>query len=156
MSDAGFRRDADAVLAGLVTLKDVMERAPHHPADFRSAFLARHEEVDLAGLDLQVAQAVGCRVHPAAHFGRRQEGLFRLERAGGDDGVAGGGDPDPDGLEAGPAPRRIGDLVALPDELCTAIGSHFLAADHPGRSRTPVIARAADIILDVPRGDSVG
>ncbi|MFG2288256.1 TetR/AcrR family transcriptional regulator [Streptomyces sp. NPDC048595] len=35
--------------------------------------------------------------------------------------------------------------------FCTAIGSHFLAADHPGAARAPVLARAADIVLDVPR-----
>ncbi|WP_328611321.1 TetR/AcrR family transcriptional regulator [Amycolatopsis sp. NBC_00345] len=37
--------------------------------------------------------------------------------------------------------------------FCTAIGSHFLAADHPGRTRAEVIARAADLILDGPPGD---
>lgn len=40
--------------------------------------------------------------------------------------------------------------------FCTAIGSHFLAADHPAGSRTQVIARAADIILDLPHGNSGG
>ncbi|MFC7721220.1 hypothetical protein [Nonomuraea recticatena] len=55
----------------------------------------------------------------------------------------------------------ISTFCADPDEVearallafCTAIGSHFLAADHPGRTRAPVIARAADIILDVPHGN---
>ncbi|MEV4062650.1 TetR/AcrR family transcriptional regulator [Nonomuraea dietziae] len=55
----------------------------------------------------------------------------------------------------------ISTFCADPDEVearallafCTAIGSHFLAADHPGRTRAPVIARAADIILDVRHGD---
>jgi AcrR family transcriptional regulator len=45
-----------------------------------------------------------------------------------------------------------------PDEIearsllafCTAIGSHFLAADHPGRTREEVIARAGDLILNRP------
>ncbi|MFD5408978.1 helix-turn-helix domain-containing protein [Streptomyces nojiriensis] len=40
--------------------------------------------------------------------------------------------------------------------FCMAIGSHFLAADHPGSNRSPVIARAADIILDLPRGNPGG
>jgi hypothetical protein len=52
----------------------------------------------------------------------------------------------------------IGTFCADPDAVearallafCTAIGSHFLAADRPGRTRAPVVARAADIILDVP------
>ncbi|MEU9126309.1 TetR/AcrR family transcriptional regulator [Streptomyces sp. NPDC048506] len=39
--------------------------------------------------------------------------------------------------------------------FCMAIGNHFLAADHPGRTRAPVIARASDIILDVPHGNPV-
>ncbi|RFU42225.1 TetR/AcrR family transcriptional regulator [Actinomadura logoneensis] len=46
-----------------------------------------------------------------------------------------------------------------PDEIearsllafCAAIGSHFLAADHPGRTRAQVLARAADLLLDRPR-----
>ncbi|MFE3059152.1 TetR/AcrR family transcriptional regulator [Nocardia sp. NPDC059239] len=47
-----------------------------------------------------------------------------------------------------------------PDEIearsllafCTAIGSHFLAADHPGRTREEVIARAGDLILNRTAG----
>jgi AcrR family transcriptional regulator len=34
--------------------------------------------------------------------------------------------------------------------FCAAIGSHFLAADHPGSTRAQVIARAADLLLDRP------
>ncbi|WP_433567733.1 TetR/AcrR family transcriptional regulator [Nocardia sp. CA-151230] len=49
----------------------------------------------------------------------------------------------------------IGTVCSDPDEVearsllafCTAIGSHFLAADHPGRTREEVIARAGDLIL---------
>ncbi|MEU4703874.1 TetR/AcrR family transcriptional regulator [Nonomuraea dietziae] len=56
----------------------------------------------------------------------------------------------------------ISTFCADPDEVearallafCTAIGSHFLAADHPGRTRAPVIAHAADIILDVRHGST--
>ncbi|MFD4736673.1 hypothetical protein ACFWNR_10410 [Streptomyces virginiae] len=40
--------------------------------------------------------------------------------------------------------------------FCAAIGSHFLAADHPGTTRAPVIARAADIVLDLRHGNSGG
>lgn len=32
--------------------------------------------------------------------------------------------------------------------FCTAIGAHFLAADHGGRTRAEVIQRAADLLLD--------
>lgn len=50
----------------------------------------------------------------------------------------------------------ISSFCADPDEaearsllaFCLAIGEHFLAADHPGRSRAEVVARAADLILD--------
>ncbi|MGW4244557.1 TetR/AcrR family transcriptional regulator [Nocardia sp. NPDC004722] len=50
----------------------------------------------------------------------------------------------------------IGIVCSDPDEIearsllafCTAIGSHFLAADHPGRTREEVIARAGDLILN--------
>ncbi|MBL1117743.1 TetR/AcrR family transcriptional regulator [Streptomyces sp. 110] len=58
----------------------------------------------------------------------------------------------------------IGTFCDDPDEVearallafCMAIGSHFLAADHPGTTRVPVIARAADIILDLPHGNPGG
>ena len=52
----------------------------------------------------------------------------------------------------------ISTFCADPDEVearallafCTAIGSHFLAADHPGSTRAQVIARAADLLLNGP------
>lgn len=37
--------------------------------------------------------------------------------------------------------------------FCVAIGEHFLAADHGDRTRAQVLARAADLLLDRPRGD---
>ncbi|MCK2236281.1 MULTISPECIES: TetR/AcrR family transcriptional regulator [unclassified Crossiella] len=56
----------------------------------------------------------------------------------------------------------ISTFCADPDEVearallafCAAIGSHFLAADHPGRTRAEVLARAADLLLNGPPGDS--
>lgn len=48
--------------------------------------------------------------------------------------------PDPDEVEAR-------SLLAF----CVAIGAHFLAADHGDRTRTQVLARAADLLLDRPR-----
>lgn len=47
--------------------------------------------------------------------------------------------PDPDEVEAR-------SLLAF----CAAIGTHLLAADHPGRTRVQVIARAGDLILNRP------
>ncbi len=39
--------------------------------------------------------------------------------------------------------------------FCAAIGAHFLAADHGGRSRSRVLARAADLLLN-PDGPGPG
>ncbi|MFJ3921543.1 TetR/AcrR family transcriptional regulator [Streptomyces sp. NPDC090022] len=33
--------------------------------------------------------------------------------------------------------------------FCAAIGAHFLAADHGGRTRAQVLTRAADLLLDI-------
>ncbi|MFC8797343.1 TetR/AcrR family transcriptional regulator [Promicromonospora sp. NPDC057138] len=52
--------------------------------------------------------------------------------------------------------EMIGAFCTDPDEIearsllafCLAIGEHFLAADHDGRSRSQVLFRAADILLD--------
>lgn len=57
--------------------------------------------------------------------------------------------------------EMIGTFCADPDEVearslmafCVAIGEHFLAADHPGRTRAEVVARAAGLLLDLPRKD---
>ncbi|WP_218009790.1 TetR/AcrR family transcriptional regulator [Actinomadura kijaniata] len=54
--------------------------------------------------------------------------------------------------------ETIGTFCSDPDEVearsliafCVAIGEHFLAADHRGRTRAEVLARAADLILDRP------
>ncbi|AXE79497.1 TetR/AcrR family transcriptional regulator [Streptomyces sp. NPDC059153] len=54
--------------------------------------------------------------------------------------------------------EAFGTVCADPDEIearsvlafCAAIGSHFLAADHPGRTRAQVLARAGDLILNRP------
>jgi AcrR family transcriptional regulator len=54
----------------------------------------------------------------------------------------------------------IGTFCTDPDEVearsliafCVAIGEHFLAADHDGRSRAQVLRRAADLLLDRPAG----
>ncbi|WP_086829488.1 TetR/AcrR family transcriptional regulator [Streptomyces sp. NRRL B-24572] len=56
--------------------------------------------------------------------------------------------------------EMIGTFCADPDEVearsllafCVAIGHHFLAADHQGRTRAEVLARAGDLILDRPEG----
>jgi hypothetical protein len=54
--------------------------------------------------------------------------------------------------------EMIGSFCPDPDEVearsllafCMAIGEHFLAADHEGRSRAEVLSRAADLVLDRP------
>ncbi len=40
--------------------------------------------------------------------------------------------------------------------FCLAIGKQVLAADHPGRTRAQVVARAADLILDRSTDDAAG
>ncbi|MGX1804518.1 TetR/AcrR family transcriptional regulator [Nocardia sp. NPDC055321] len=55
----------------------------------------------------------------------------------------------------------IGTVCSDPAEIearsllafCAAIGSHFLAADHPGRTRLEVIARAGDLLLSPAPGE---
>ncbi|GAA0279446.1 TetR/AcrR family transcriptional regulator [Actinomadura nitritigenes] len=54
--------------------------------------------------------------------------------------------------------ETIGTFCSDPDEVearsliafCVAIGHHFLAAGHEGRTRAEVLARAADLVLDRP------
>jgi len=58
--------------------------------------------------------------------------------------------------------EMIGTFCSDPDEVearsllafCVAIGEHFLAADHDGRSRAQVRARAADLLLNRPHRPS--
>jgi hypothetical protein len=58
------------------------------------------------------------------------------------------------------AREMIATFCSDPDEVearsllafCLAIGHHFLAAEHPGRTHSDVRARAADLILDVRPG----
>ena len=55
--------------------------------------------------------------------------------------------------------EMIGTFCADPDEVearsliafCLAMGQHYLAADHPGRTRAQVLGRAADLLLDPDR-----
>ncbi|WP_433303815.1 TetR/AcrR family transcriptional regulator [Actinoplanes sp. CA-030573] len=55
--------------------------------------------------------------------------------------------------------EMIGTFCADPDEVearsvlafCLLIGEHFLAAEHGGRTRAQVLARAGDLILSRPR-----
>lgn len=54
--------------------------------------------------------------------------------------------------------ETIGSFCADPDEVearsllafCAAIGAHFLAADHKGRTREQVLTSAADLLLGHP------
>ncbi|GAA2208940.1 TetR/AcrR family transcriptional regulator [Nonomuraea monospora] len=55
--------------------------------------------------------------------------------------------------------EMIGTFCADPDEVearsvlafCAAIGAHFLAADHGGRTRAQVLAHVGDLLLNRPR-----
>ncbi|TDD55208.1 TetR/AcrR family transcriptional regulator [Saccharopolyspora elongata] len=57
----------------------------------------------------------------------------------------------------------IGTFCSDPDEIearsllafCAAIGAHFLAADHGDRTRAQVLARAADLLLDITHPESL-
>ncbi|MFE0175989.1 TetR/AcrR family transcriptional regulator [Streptomyces sp. NPDC059002] len=57
--------------------------------------------------------------------------------------------------------EMIGTFCADPDEVearsllafCLAIGHHFLATEHGGRTRADVVAHAADLLLDVPHDE---
>ncbi|WP_280274945.1 helix-turn-helix domain-containing protein [Nocardia wallacei] len=59
------------------------------------------------------------------------------------------------------AREMIGAFCSDPDDIearallafCLAIGSAFLAADHPGRNRAQVVTRAAELILAQPPRD---
>jgi hypothetical protein len=56
--------------------------------------------------------------------------------------------------------ETIGAVCTDPDEVearslmafCVAIGEHFLAADHGGRTRAQVLRRVTDLLLDRPAG----
>ncbi|MET9804867.1 helix-turn-helix domain-containing protein [Streptomyces sp. NPDC006368] len=56
--------------------------------------------------------------------------------------------------------EMIGTFCSDPDEVeargliafCVAMGHHFLAADHEGRTRVEVLTRAGDLILDRAHG----
>ncbi|GGV92683.1 TetR family transcriptional regulator [Streptomyces gelaticus] len=66
-----------------------------------------------------------------------------------------------DNVRMGLLREAFGTVCADPDEIearsvlafCAAIGSHFLAADHPGSTRAQVLARAGDLILNRPPGN---
>lgn len=59
--------------------------------------------------------------------------------------------------------EMIGTFCADPDEVearsllafCTAIGVHYLAADHGDRTRAQVLARASDMLLKRPQGNEL-
>lgn len=59
--------------------------------------------------------------------------------------------------------EMIGTFCADPDEVearsllafCTAIGVHYLAADHGDRTRAQVLARASDMLLKRPQGNDL-
>jgi hypothetical protein len=46
--------------------------------------------------------------------------------------------------------RQCGVTPSASHAFCAAVGNRFLAVDHPGRTRDEIMARAANLILDLP------
>jgi AcrR family transcriptional regulator len=138
----GFFADRDALLTAMLDLwerestDDVLERiesAGGDPKDkIRRAGALTFSDDRLLPIDLAVRD-----------WARRDEAVAeRLRRV--------------DNRRMGLLREMIGTFCADPDEVearsllafCVAIGEHFLAADHAGRTRAQVLSRAADLLLD--------
>ncbi|MEV6490357.1 TetR/AcrR family transcriptional regulator [Actinoplanes sp. NPDC051633] len=138
----GFFADRDALLTAMLDLwerestDDVLERiesAGGDPKDkIRRAGALTFSNDRLLPIDLAVRD-----------WARRDEAVAeRLRRV--------------DNRRMGLLRELIGTFCADPDEVearsllafCVAIGEHFLAADHAGRTRAQVLSRAADLLLD--------
>ncbi|MFD8480441.1 TetR/AcrR family transcriptional regulator [Kitasatospora sp. NPDC059673] len=139
----GYFADRDALLGEMLdtwereATDDVLTQLDDRGGDLRDrarlagklTFSERLRPIDLAVRDwARRDQAVAERLR---HVDNTRMGLLRE--------VIGTFCTDPDEIEAR-------SLLAF----CTAIGSHFLAADHPGRTRAEVIDRAGALILDRP------
>jgi AcrR family transcriptional regulator len=142
----GYFADRAALLEAMLdswereSVDDVLERVEREEADPR-------EKVRLAGR-LTFPDGRLLRIDLAVRdWARRDEQVAeRLRRV--------------DNQRMQLARDMIGTFCSDPDEVearsllafCLAIGHHFLAAEHPGRAHTDVLARAADMILGVPTG----
>ncbi|MES9538814.1 TetR family transcriptional regulator [Actinomadura sp. NPDC000600] len=137
----GYFADRNALLEAMLdvwereSVDDVLARVAHEDGDARA-------KIRLAGrLTLS-----GDRLLPidlaVRDWARRDEAVSeRLRRV--------------DNQRIALARELIGTFCSDPDEIearsllafCLAIGSRFLAADHPGRTRADVRARASDLVL---------
>ncbi|MFF0387810.1 TetR/AcrR family transcriptional regulator [Kitasatospora sp. NPDC004615] len=142
----GYFADRDALLTEMLdtwereATDDVLEQIGHEDADTRArarlagklTFSDRLRPIDLAVRDwARRDQAVAERLR---RVDNRRMDLLRE--------AIGTVCTDPDEVEAR-------SLLAF----CLAIGNHFLAADHPGRTRTEVLDRAGRLILERPADD---
>ncbi|WP_031147908.1 TetR/AcrR family transcriptional regulator [Streptomyces erythrochromogenes] len=146
----GYFADRDALMAGMLDtweresvddVIDQIERECDNPRDkVRLAGQLTFSSDRLLPIDLAIRDWARRDRTIAARLRRVDNQRFQLAR----DAISTFCD-DPDEVEA-----RA--LLAF----CTAVGSHFLATDHPGTTRAQVIARAADIILALPHGNPGG
>jgi AcrR family transcriptional regulator len=138
----GFFADRDALLAAMLdtwereSIDDVLERIEREGGDpktkiYRAGVLTLSND-RLLPIDLAVRD-----------WARRDEGVNeRLRRV--------------DNRRMDLLREMIGTFCSDPDEVearsllafCLRIGEHFLAADHPGRTREQVLRRAGDLLLD--------
>lgn len=141
----GSFADRDALLEAMLdtwereSTDEVLERVEREGGDPRTkikrAGLLTFSSDRLLPIDLAVRdwarrdEAVAARLR---RVDNRRMGLLRE--------MIGTFCPDPDEVEAR-------SLIAF----CVAIGEHFLAADHGGRTRAQVLSRAADLLLDRPK-----
>ncbi|WP_157001246.1 TetR/AcrR family transcriptional regulator [Agromyces laixinhei] len=138
----GHFADRDALLEAMLdtwereSTVEVLERIEHEGGDPKSkierAGMRTFSSHRLLPIDLAVRD-----------WARRDEGVAeRLRRV--------------DNQRMGLLREMIGTFCSDPDEVearsllafCLAIGEHFLAADHDGRSRSQVLDRAGDLLLD--------
>ncbi|KIQ64958.1 TetR family transcriptional regulator [Kitasatospora griseola] len=142
----GYFADRDALLTEMLdawereATDDVLERIEHEDADTRArarlagklTFSDRLRPIDLAVRDW-------ARRDPAVAERLRRVDNKRMDLLR---EAIGSSCADPDEIEAR-------SLLAF----CLAIGNHFLAADHPGRTRAEVLDRAGRLLLERPTDD---
>uniref|UniRef100_A0AAU2V4D8 TetR/AcrR family transcriptional regulator n=1 Tax=Streptomyces sp. NBC_00003 TaxID=2903608 RepID=A0AAU2V4D8_9ACTN len=139
----GYFADRDALLEQMLdtwereSVDDVLDRVEREGGDER-------EKIRLAG-QLTLSERLLPIDLAIRDWARRDEAVAeRLRRV--------------DNRRMGLLREKIGSFCPDPDEVearallafCAAIGHHFLAADHGNRPRSEVLARASDLLLDIP------
>ena len=142
----GYFADREALLGEVLdtwereSVDDVLDRIAQEEGDVLDRFrLAGRLTFSSERLPVELAVRDWARRDPAVaeRVRRVDERRMELSRE-----ALGSTCDDPDEVEA-----RC--LLAF----CLAIGTHLLAADHPGRTRAEVVARAADLVLGRPGGE---